>query len=227
MKKQLPENYSSEKRYSLDEAVALLPELSTSKFVGSVDIDIVLNANDKQKKEAIRGSVVFSHKFGEEVKVVVIAEEKEAKEALQAGANEAGLEDMIKKIEDGKVEFDVVIATPSVMIKAARLGKVLGPRGLMPNPANETVTADVAKAVGNFKSGKQNFKMNDQGVVRMRTAKLDQTPEQIKQNVSDLLKAVQIAARKLGAQPFRKITLSPTMGKAVRLDVAAVSEELK
>lgn len=224
---QLPENYDSQKRYSLDEAAALLPQLSTSKFVGSVDVDIVLNISEKQKKESVRGSIVFSNRFGNEVKVVVIADEKDAKDALAAGANDAGFEDMIKKIEDGKVEYDVVIATPVVMPKAARLGKVLGPKGLMPNPANGTVATDVVKAVETYKSGKQNFKMSEQGTVRMRAAKVDMTPEQIKQNLVDLLKQVFIATRKLNSQPFRKITLSPSMGKPVKLDVQALAEELK
>jgi large subunit ribosomal protein L1 len=113
------------------------------------------------------------------------------------------------------------------MAKIAKLGKVLGPKGLMPNPANGTVTADVAKAIETFKAGKQNFKMNEQGAIRMRVAKLDMTTEQISANVMDLIRAVFTAARKLNAQPFRQITLSPTMGKGIKLDVAAVSNELK
>lgn len=222
-----PNNYDSQKHYSLSEAVELIKQLSTSKFVGSVDLDIVLNLNDKQKKESVRGSIVFPHQFGKEVKVVVIADEKEANEALKAGAAEAGGEELIKKIEEGKVDFDIVIATPGMMPKVAKLGKVLGPRGLMPNPANETVASDVAKAVGTYKSGKQNFKMSDQGAVRMRAAKLDMASEQIVANVQQVLKQVFVAARKLNSQPFKKITLSPTMGKPVKVDVAGVSEELK
>lgn len=224
---QLPENYDSQKRYSLDEAAALLPQLSTSKFVGSVDIDIVLNISEKQKKESVRGSVVFSNRFGDEVKVVVIADEKDAKDALKAGANDAGFEDMIKKIEEDKVDFDIVIATPVTMPKVARLGKVLGPKGLMPNPANGTVATDVTKAIETYKSGKQNFKMTEQGAIRTRVAKVDMAPEQIKQNVLDLLKPVFAATRKLNSQPFRKITLSPSMGKPVKLDIQALAEELK
>lgn len=224
---QLPENYNSLKRYGLEEAATLLPQLSTSKFVGSVDIDIVLNISEKQKKESVKGSIVFPNRFGNEVKVVVIADEKDAKDALKAGADDAGFEDMIKKLEEGKVEFDVVIATPVTMPKVARLGKVLGPKGLMPNPTNGTVAADVVKAVETYKSGKQNFKMSEQGAVRMRVAKLDMTPEQIQQNVLVLLKQVFTVTRKLNSQPFRKITLSPSMGKPVKLDVQALAEELK
>ncbi|MBL8015208.1 MAG: 50S ribosomal protein L1 [Candidatus Doudnabacteria bacterium] len=224
---QLPQNYNDQTKYSIEEAVVLLPQLSTSKFVGSVDLDIVLNLTEKQKKETIRGSIVFPNRFGDELRVVVIADEKDAKDALKAGATDAGGEDMIKKIEDGKVEFDIVIATPVMMPKVAKLGKVLGPKGLMPNPANETVTPDVAKVVGIYKSGKQNFKMTEQGAVRMRVAKLDMTAEQLTANIVEALKSVLAAARKLNAQPFRKITLSPTMGKPVKLDVNGVMEVLK
>lgn len=221
------ENLDPTKKYTLSEAAELLPILSTSKFVGSVDIDIVLNLTEKQKKESVRGSVSFSNRFGKEVEVIVFADEKESAEALKSGAKAAGLEDLVKKVEDGKIEFDVAIATPTVMAKIAKLGKVLGPKGLMPNPANGTVTADVTKAIESFKGGKQNFKMSEQGVVRMRVAKLDMTAEQIAVNIMDLLKAVFAAARKLNPQPFRQITLSPTMGKGIKLDVTAVSAVLK
>ncbi|MCA9378823.1 50S ribosomal protein L1 [Candidatus Dojkabacteria bacterium] len=221
------ENLDPTKKYSLAEAAELLPTLSTSKFVGSVDIDIVLNLTEKQKKESVRGSVVFSNRFGKEVTAIVFADEKDSAAALKAGAKAAGLEDLVKKVEDGKIEFDVAIATPAVMPKIARLGKVLGPKGLMPNPANGTVTADIAKAIESFKGGKQNFKMSEQGVIRMRVAKLDMSAEQIAANIMDLLKVVFVAARKLNPQPFKRITLSPTMGKGIKLDIAALSSELK
>jgi large subunit ribosomal protein L1 len=224
--KQLPDNYNSQNTYSVDEAAALLPQLSTSKFVGSVDIDVVLAISEKQKKEAVKGSVVFTNTLGGEKKVIVFGDEKEAKAALAAGADAAGLEDLITKVESGKVEFDIVIATPSVMAKIAKLGKVLGPKGLMPNPANETVTNDIERVVAVYKAGKQNFKMTEQGVIRARVAKTDMTSEQIAANIKDFLRAVNAAAKKLAGQPFKKITLSPTMGKPVRLDIQNVSAVL-
>lgn len=226
-KTQLPADFDPQAKHSLADAVKLLPQLSTSKFVGSVDIDIVLNLSEKQKKESVKGTVVFTNQFGKEVKVIVFADEKDTAVALKSGAAAAGLEDLMKKVEDGKVEFDIALATPVAMPKVARLGKVLGPRGLMPNPANGTVTTDVAKTIADFKGGKQNFKMTEQGAIRLRVAKLDQTAEQIEQNIMDLLKAVFAATKKLNQQPFRKITLSPTMGKAVKLDVTAIAESVK
>ncbi len=222
MQKQLPDNYNRQQAYSVDEAAALLPQLSTSKFIGSIDIDVVLALSDKQKKEAVKGSVVFTNPLGGEKKVIVFCDEKDAKTALAAGADAAGLDDLIAKVEAGKVEYDVVISTPLVMAKIAKLGKVLGPKGLMPNPANETVTADLDRVVKVYKAGKQNFKMTEQGVVRARVAKADMTPEQIASNVKDFLRAINTAAKKLNAQPFKKITVSPTMGAPVRLDVANV-----
>src|ERR1041385_6542044 len=129
---------------TLEEAAKLLPEVSTSKFVGSVDVDIVLNLKDKQKKETIRGGFTLPNSLGEEKKVIVFCEESYVKDALSAGATAAGLDDLIAKVDKG----DVVIATPSAMPKMARLGKVLGPKGLMPNPKNGTITTDIAKSVG-------------------------------------------------------------------------------
>ncbi len=217
----------SQKKYPLEEAAILLPKLSTSKFVGSVDIDVVLNISDKQKKESVKGTVIFPHPFGKEVRVLVLCEDKDVPAAKAAGAVDAGLEELVKKIEAGKIEFDVVLASPTVMAKVARLGKVLGPKGLMPNPANDTVTNNIPESVHSFKSGKQTFKMSEQGVVRMRVAKLDQPTEAIIANISTLLKAIQASARKLSTQPFKKISLSPTMGSSVKLDVASLTEVLK
>ncbi len=225
--KQLPANYDKTKLYTVAQAAELLPQLSTSKFVGSVDIDIVLNLTEKQLKETVRGSVVFPHQFGKEVKVLVFAEEKDAKAALAAGADFAGLEDMMEKVEKGTLQFDVVIATPAVMPKIAKLGRVLGPKGLMPNPANQTVTADVVKTLASYKAGKQDFKMSEQGAIRGKVAKVDLTPEQITANINAFLKSVLNEAKKLSGQPFKKVTLSPSMGAPVKVDVATIAENLK
>jgi large subunit ribosomal protein L1 len=225
--KQLPENYDRTKQYTVAQAAELLPKLSTSKFAGSVDIDVVLSLSEKQLKETVRGSVVFPHQFGKEVKVLVFAEEKDAKAALEAGADFAGLEDLMDKVEKGTLEFDVVIATPAVMPKIAKLGRVLGPKGLMPNPANQTVTPDVVKAIASYKAGKQDFKMSEQGAIRGKVAKVDLAPEQIAANINAFLKSVYNEAKKLNGQPFRKITVSPTMGSPVKIDVTTVSESIK
>lgn len=206
---------------TLDEAVELLPKLSTSKFVGSVDIDVVLRLKESQKKESVRGSVELPNKIGEDKKVIVFCDPKNAAVALKAGAVKAGLEDLVEEVVNGFSDFEVVVATPDVMAKIVKAGKILGPKGLMPNPKNGTITTDVEKTVKSFKSGKMSFRMTqDQGVIRSKVAKLDMTPEQMKENIVAFLTACLVEAKKLnGANPFKKIVLSPTMGAGLKLDV--------
>lgn len=217
MKKKI--EIDTNRTYTLEEAAKLLPELSLSKFVGSVDVDIVLNLKEKQKKESIRGSVTLPFSMGDEKKVVVICEEKDEKAALAAGANKAGLS-VVDDIANGKIDFDVVIATPSVMGQLVKIGKILGPKGLMPNPKNGTVTTDVDKAVKSFKAGRLNFKsVPDQGAIRLKVAKLDMPVENIQENIIALLKVVFAESKKLSSNPFKKVTVSPTMGAGLKLDV--------
>jgi len=205
---------------SLDEAVKVLPSLSKSKFVGSVDIDIVLNLKEKQKKEVIRGNVTLPHSMGDAKKVIVLCEEKDENTALKAGADKVGLQSVVDELMKGYSDFDVVIATPAVMPQLVKLGKVLGPKGLMPNPKNGTITTDLAKAVESFKAGKINFKSTpDQGTIRLKVAKVDMKADEIKDNTLSLLKSVFNKTKKLSGNPFKKITLSPTMGAGVRLDI--------
>jgi len=208
---------------SLDEAVKILPEISTSKFVGSVDIDIKLNLKDKQKKESLKGSITLPHSVATDTKVIVLANENDAKKAKKAGASDAGLEDLKKKILDNDIDFDVLIATPDVMGNIVELGKVLGPKGLMPNPKTGTVTPDVEKAVTEFKKGKMNFQMTPgQGTVKAQVAKLDQSPEQIEENVTEFVKAVLQEARKFGGNPIKQVLLKPSMGPGVKLDISDI-----
>ncbi len=210
---------NTNRTYTLEEAAKLLPEVSTSKFVGSVDIDIVLNLKEKQKKEIIRGSVTLPHSMGDEKKVAVICEEKDEKAAKEAGAEMAGLS-VVDEILKGNLNFDVLIATPNVMGQMVKIGKILGPKGLMPNPKNGTVTTDVEKAVKSFKSGRLNFKsVADQGTIRLKVAKVDMSTESIQENITALLKAVFNESKKLSANPFKRITVSPTMGAGLKLDV--------
>lgn len=227
MSKTATTNFDVNKQYSIAEAVPLLKQLSTTKFVGSVDIDIVLELNDKQRKESLRGSVVFPNKFGQEKKILALVEEKDIEAAKAAGAIVNPLDESIKQIEAGTIDFDIVIAVPAIMAKIAKLGRVLGPKGLMPNPANGTVTADVVTAIQNYSGGKETFKMSDQGVIRSRLAKLDMEDEAIVANIVAMLKAVMSEARKFGANPIKKITLSPTMGKGVRVSITSLTESTK
>jgi large subunit ribosomal protein L1 len=199
--------------YSVAEAAALLPKLSLSKFAGSATLDVVLSLKDKQANESVRGSVVFPNSFGEEKRVLVLAEPDKQRDA--AGADFVGLDDLVEKISGGWLEFDVVIATPAVMPKIARLGKILGPRQLMPNPKTGTVTEKLEQAVKMYKSGKIDFKMDGQKTIKLRFAKLDMTPEQIEQNLNAAIEAIKNEIRRLGAEALRKMIVSPTMGPSI------------
>ena len=204
----------------IDSAAELLPKLSTSKFIGSVNIDIVLNLKESQKKEVVRGSINLPFSFGDEKKVIVFCEEKDEAAALKAGAIKAGLNKLVDEVVGGFSDFDIVVATPSAMPQMVKLGKVLGPKGLMPNPKNGTITTDIVKSIQSFKAGRINFKSTpDQGVIRLKVAKVDMPKDQIKENTVAVLKAVFGEAKKLSSSPFKKITLSPTMGAGVKLDV--------
>jgi large subunit ribosomal protein L1 len=226
MKKTLPENYNANIEYKVADAVALLPLLSTTKFVGSVNIDIIFGFNDKQKKESVRGSLTFPNQLGSEKKIIVFTNEKDAKIALANGAEAAGLDELVQQVEAGSITFDVALATPDAMPRVARLGKVLGPKGLMPSPANQTVTTDLEKTIKMYKAGKFDFKMGDQGAVRAKVAKLDMTKEQIVENVMAFIKAVYLASRKVKSAPFKKIIISPTMGERVKLDINSIMAEI-
>jgi large subunit ribosomal protein L1 len=213
------ENINLKGPKTIAEASALLPNISRSKFVGSVDIDIVLSLKENQKKESVRGSVNLPNASGDAKRVVVLCEEKDVKRAKDAGAVDAGLADLAEKIEKGTVGFDVVVATPEVMPKIVKLGKVLGPKGLMPNPKNGTVTSNIAETIQGYASGKTDFKMlQGQGVIRGKIGKLDLTPEQIEANIYAFLKGVYAETKKLNAAPFKKVTVSPTMGPGLRID---------
>ena len=217
MKKNIEIN--TNRTYTIEEAAKLLPELSTSKFAGSVDIDIILNLKEKQKKEIVRGSVTLPHSMGDTKKVAVVCDEKDEKTATEAGADMAGVK-VVDAIMSGEASFDVVIATPAMMGQIAKAAKILGPKGLMPNPKNGTVTMDIAKAVQSFKAGRLNFKsVPEQGAIRLKVAKVDMPAENIKENIVALLKVVQAESKKLSSNPFKRVTVSPTMGAGLKLDI--------
>jgi len=207
------------KEYTLSEAVALLKKVSTSKFIGTVNLDVVIKKSKKTQNDSLKGSVALPHKFGTEKRVIVFADEKLAEEAKKAGAIDAGLEDLMAKVEAGSLTYDVVLATPDVMPKIAKLGRVLGPKGLMPNPTNGTIGTAVTEMVKGYMGGRMNFKMSDQSVVRAGVARLDMSDEQIAENITAILKAVLNEGKKFGGQPFARITLSPTMGSGVKLNL--------
>ncbi|MDD3647243.1 MAG: 50S ribosomal protein L1 [Candidatus Dojkabacteria bacterium] len=212
------------KMYSLDEAVDLLPKVSISKFDAAYEIHFLLNLTEKQKKESIKGSTKLPYQVGNAKKIAVITSPEHMGDADTADVT--GYEDLIKKIEDGFSDFDVLIATPDVMPKLASLGKVLGPKGKMPNPKNGTITTDLKKAIQTYKEGKLDFKVDKQGGIHLIFGKKSMTKEQLLENLKVLIKAVLQESTKLNSIPFKSIFVTPTMGPSIKMDINNLIKEL-
>ncbi len=209
-----------ERRYEIGEACELLPKLSLSKFDGTVEMHLRLGIDPRHADQLVRGTVVLPHGTGKTSRVIVFAQGEKAQEALRAGADDVGGDDLVKKIDDGWFEFDVAIATPDMMGTVGRLGKKLGPRGLMPNPKSGTVTFDIERAVGEVKSGRVEFKVDRAGIVHVSVGRASFTPEQLSANVAAIVEAIQ-RAKPSGAKGtyMRTLTLAPTMGPGVKVDI--------
>jgi len=209
-----------DRRYEIAEASELLPKLSISKFDGTVEAHLRLGVDPRHADQLVRGTVVLPHGTGRTSRVIVFAQGEKAQEALRAGADEVGGDDLVKRIDDGWFEFDVAIATPDMMGTVGRLGKKLGPRGLMPNPKSGTVTFDIERAVGEIKSGRIEFKVDRAGIIHVPVGKASFTPDQLAANVATLVDAVN-RAKPSGAKGtyMRTLTLAPTMGPGVRIDI--------
>lgn len=215
------EQIEKDKRYSLKEAVELLSKLPNAKFDESVDIAVRLGVDPKQTDQNVRGAVSLPHGTGKTVRIAVFAKGEKANEAKDAGADFVGADDLAKKIEGGFLDFDKTVATPDMMGQVGRLGKILGPRGLMPNPKLGTVTTDVAKAVQELKGGKVEFRIDKGSVVHSIVGKKSFTPEKIRENVQTFMDAL-VKAKPSSSKGnyIRSITLSPTMGPGVKCDPA-------
>ncbi len=211
-----------ERRYEINEATELLPRLSISRFDGTVEAHLRLGVDPRHADQLVRGTVVLPHGTGKTTRVIVFAQGEKAQEALRAGADEVGGDDLVKRIDDGWFEFDVAIATPDMMGTVGRLGKKLGPRGLMPNPKSGTVTFDIERAVSEIKSGRIEFKVDRAGIVHVPVGKASFTPEQLAANVAALVDAIN-RAKPSGAKGtyMRTLTLAPTMGPGVRVDIGS------
>ena len=217
-----------EKLYSLDEAIALVQSVKFAKFDESVEIAMRLGVNPKHADQMVRGTVVLPHGLGRSRRVLVIANAEKQKEAHEAQADTVGGEDLVAKIQGGWMEFDAVVATPDMMRAVGKLGRVLGPRGLMPNPKTGTVTTDVAKAVGEIKAGKGEYRVDKAGVVHAPIGKTSFGIEKLVENAKVL------AASVIGAKPsaakgkyVRSIAVSSTMGPGIRVDGISVEESVK
>jgi len=207
------------KQYSLKEASSLVKQVTTCKFDASVDLHIRLGVDPKKADQAIRGTVTLPHGTGKTKKVLVLCTPDKEEAARAAGADYVGLDEFVTKIEGGWVDVDVIIATPQVMPKIGKLGKVLGPRNLMPNPKTGTVSNDVAAAVNEVKGGKIAFKIDKAGIIHASIGRVSFTPEKIAENSQELLNAI-IKAKPSSSKGtyLQSIALSTTMSPGVRID---------
>lgn len=216
--------YSPDKEYSLDDAAKLLKEISFTKFDASVDIDIRLGVDPKKSDQMVRGVVALPHGIGKDVRVLVLCTPDKVQEAKDAGAEHVGLDEFITKIEGGWTDVDVIICTPTVMAKVGKLGKVLGPRGLMPNPKSGTVTLEVGKAVKEVKAGKIDFKIDKQGIIHCSVGKASFPPEKIRDNVTEMINVVsKLKPSSARGTYFQSITLSTTMSPGIAVDTNSIA----
>ncbi len=207
--------------HGLEEALQQVKDGSFAGFDETVEIAIRLGVNPRHADQMVRGTVVLPHGTGRTVRVLVFASGEKLQEAEAAGADEVGGEELAKKIQGGWLDFDAVVATPDMMRVVGRLGRVLGPRGLMPNPKTGTVTVDVAKAIGDIKAGKVNFRVDKAGIIHAPLGKVSFDTERLKENAAVLLSEV-VRARPSAAKGtyVRSVNLSSTMGPGVRVDTA-------
>lgn len=211
------------KQYSLEEAANLVKEVTYTKFDASVDIDVRLGVDPRKANQMVRGVVTLPHGTGKQIRVLVLCTPDKEEEAKQAGADYVGLDDYIEKISQGWTDIDVIITMPPVMAKIGKLGRVLGPRGLMPNPKSGTVTMEIGKAVEEVKAGKIDFKVDRFGIVHTSIGKVSFTSDKIMENarefIQTLLKLKPAAAK---GTYIKSISLSSTMSPGVRVDAKAV-----
>lgn len=212
-----------ELEYTLEEACDLVKKTSKVNFDASVDMDIKLGVDPKHADQMVRGSVSLPHGTGKEVRVLALVNEAKQEEAKEAGADHVGLDDYIGKIEEGWTDIDVIVATPDVMGKIGRLGKVLGPRGLMPNPKSGTVTEDVAGAIKEVKAGKIEFRVDKYGILHASIGKVSFEPNELRENAIEFLKTV-LRLRPASAKGLyiRGAYMSSTMGPSINLSRSSV-----
>ena len=213
------EKVDSDKLYSLEESSTLVKEITTTKFDSSVDLAIRLGVDPKKANEMVRGVVSLPHGTGKTLKLLALVTPDKEEEAKKAGADLVGLDDYIEKIKKGWVDVDVIVTMPSVMGKLGPLGKVLGPRGLMPNPKTGTVTMNIAKAVADIKGGKIDFKVDKTGIIHASVAKVSFTADKIMDNANELIKTI-VKLKPSGAKGtyIKSISMSSTMSPGITIE---------
>ncbi len=219
-------NFDVDKEYSMNEAVGIVKKNAQAKFDETVELAVRLGVDPKKSDQMVRGTVLLPHGIGKTVRVIVFAKGEKEKEARDAGADEVGAEDLVEKIQQGWFQFDTAVATPDVMGLVGKLGKLLGPRGLMPNPKLGTVTFDVAKAVKDIKAGKSDFKVDKAGNVHMIVGKASFSEGALAENamaaIDSLVKAKPSTSK---GKYLKKIAVTSTMGPGVKVDVSAVGKQ--
>ena len=216
--------FDKTKVYSLEEAVSVVKDITYTKFDASVDLDVRLGVDPRKANQMVRGSVTLPHGTGKQVRVLVLCTTDKEEEAKAAGADYYGLDDYIAKIKGGWTDVDVIITMPSVMPKVGALGKILGPRGLMPNPKTGTVTMEVGKAVTEAKAGKIDFKVDKFGIIHTAVAKVSFEPNKIVDNAREVLQAI-IKLKPAAAKGtyVKSVTVSSTMSPGVKVDTKSIS----
>lgn len=215
-----------DKFYSIPEAAALLKKTAYAKFDETIDLSIRLGIDPKKSEQNIRGTVVLPGGGGKKIRIVVLTRGEKYKEAQEAGADHVGAEDLIDKILNGWLDFDIILATPDIMPAVGKLGKVIGKRGLMPNPKAGTVTQDIGKAVKEFKAGKVEFKPDKSAVVHLAIGKVSFDEESVAKNIKAIIEAIS-RGRPSGfkGQLFKSVTVSSTMGPGIRIDLSRAVKE--
>jgi large subunit ribosomal protein L1 len=216
-----------DRTYTIEEAIPLMQKVKFAKFDETVEVALRLGVDPKHADQMVRGTVVLPHGLGKSKRVLVIASGEKVREAEEAGADFVGGEDMVQKIQEGWTDYEAVIATPDMMKSAGRLGKVLGPRGLMPNPKTGTVTFEVAKAVKEIKAGKVEFRVDKTGIVHSPIGKMSFDAAKLAENAQALLAAVVKAKPAASKGKYvKKITLTSTMGPGIGIDLAEAESAL-
>ncbi|HYI09367.1 MAG TPA: 50S ribosomal protein L1 [Thermoanaerobaculia bacterium] len=215
-----------QRSYQLDEAFGLLKQISFAKFNETVELSMLLGVDPKHADQMVRGTTLLPHGTGQTKRVLVIAQGEKQKEAQDAGADFVGGDDMVEKIQGGWLDYDAVIATPDMMRSVGKLGKVLGPRGLMPNPKTGTVTFDVAKAIQEIKAGKVEFRVDKTAIIHVPVGKISFSADQLKDNASAIINAVRKAKPPAAKGKYvRSIYVSSTMSPSLQIDTAVAESK--
>jgi len=222
--KLITERIEPGKNYPIEEAVSIISEFASKKFSESLDVSINLGVDPRKSDQVVRGSTILPAGTGKTVRVAVFAQGENEEKAKAAGADLVGLDEYIKKIEGGWTDFDIIITQPSLMPSLGKLGKILGPRGLMPNPKSGTVTDDLAKAIKEVKGGKIDFKVDKSGIIHSSIGKVSFSPIKIEENASKLIDSIlKLKPASTKGIYFKSISISSTMSSSIKIDKSIVN----